>query len=438
MIVVPAPRFVRAVAAWAAAALGVVAWPPLWLPLVAALGVLVVLTVRDALALRRVAVPVLRRRVPERAPVGRPVDVTIEVENPGAAVLHVALVDEAPAAVAPAEPSFPALAVAPGATAAVRWVARPATRGDHVFGPIWALVSSPLGLLCRRVAGGGGETLRAHPDASAFLSRDAMRPRRVLGRMGVRLVRRRGEGMEFESLRDYVAGDDPRRIDWAATARRGRLVSRLYRHERNHTVIVALDASRLMASPVGERTKLDHAVDAALALAWAAMASGDRVGLLAFDAELRGWLAPRMHRRQLGSFVAFLATLAPRTVEARYDSLARGLAAHHGKRSLVILLTDFVEVDPSTMIAPLVALARHHRVLLVALRDPVYDTLVPGDGDDGLGMYRRLVLDDLLAEREATLARLRRRGVEVADLAPRAVTGAVLARYLALRQEGPR
>ena len=102
-----------------------------------------------------------------------------------------------------------------------------------------------------------------------------------------------GDGMDFDSLRDYLPGDDPRRVDWRATARRGRLVVRQYQHERNHTVLIAVDASRLMAGDVDGRSKLDHAVDAGLALAYAALQAGDRVGLLAFDRELRGFCAPR-------------------------------------------------------------------------------------------------------------------------------------------------
>src|SRR5206468_3533418 len=178
----------------------------------------------------------------------------------------------------------------------------------------------------RRTVAGADAVLAVYPDATRYLRPEALAPKRVLAAMGVRPSRRRGEGMEFESLRDYVAGDDPRRVDWAATARRGRLVTRLYQHERNHTVLIALDTSR----------------------------------------------------------------------------------------ALVVVLTDFVEVDAASLVAPLVLLARRHRVLLVAMRDRAYEALAPG-ADAPLDLYRRVVLDELLREREAALGRLRRGGLETVD-----------------------
>ena len=227
-------------------------------------------------------------------------------------------------------------------------------------------------------------------------------------------ARRRGEGTEFESLRDYVQGDDPRRIDWRATARRGRFVTRLHQHERNHTVMVAVDASRLMGGHIGEteRTKLDCAVDAALAVAWSALHGGDRAGLVVFDRERRLFLEPLARRVHLGAFVDALAPVDSRLVEANYGALAKSLLGRRQRRSLVVVLTDFAESDASALIAPLALLARRHRILLVALRDRRFSRLEEPERD----VYERIVLDDLLREREETLARLRRQGVQTLDL----------------------
>jgi uncharacterized protein (DUF58 family) len=308
-----------------------------------------------------------------------------------------------------------------------------------------ALVRSPLGLLRRRVMADDGAALRVYPDASRFLRRETLDPKRVLTIVGARPARRRGEGMELESLRDYVAGDDVRRIDWAASARRGRPVTRIYRHERRRTVVVALDTSRLMAGVVDGRSKLDHAVDAALALGYAGLVGGDRVAVCAFDAESRGFVAPRGHRRHLGLFIDFLRVLTPAPVEADYRVLLREMERHQRQRALVVVFTDFVEADAAAIAAPLALLARRHRVLLVAVRDRAYDLLAsdaapeaspaesPGESPDRLTLYRRVVVDDLLREREMALARLRRRGLQTLDLAPAALTASVLNRYLAMR-----
>src|SRR5437016_10364651 len=166
-------------------------------------------------------------------------------------------------------------------------------------------------------------------------------------------------------------------LDWAATARRGRLVTRLYQHERNHTVLIALDTSRLMGGRVGARTKLDYAVDGALALAYAALTAGDRVGLVVFDREVRGHLRPRAHRKALGLFVEVLRGTEAHAVEADYRTLAREVGAWQRRRALVVVLTDFVEIDAASLVAPLALLARRHRVLLIALRDRAYEALAP-------------------------------------------------------------
>jgi len=309
-----------------------------------------------------------------------------------------------------------------------------------------ALEQGRLGLVQRRVEGQQGQVLRVYPDTGAFLSRDALDPRRLRATLGIRPARRRGEGSEFDSLREYSPGDDPRRLDWAASARRGRPVVRQFRHERNHTVWIAVDASRLMASreTAAGRNKLDAAIDAALALAHAAVASGDRVGLTVFDREVRAQLAPRRARRDLGEFIELLTDVHPRIVEADFAVLTRQLAVRQRGRALVVVLTDLAETETATFLGPLGVLGRRHRVLLVALRDRIFQTLAtrgPGarsaaghSGEDGLDPYRRIVVDDLLAERETALLGLRRRGLQTLDLPPSAITGAVLNRYLEMRE----
>src|SRR5439155_1538417 len=161
--------------------------------------------------------------------------------------------------------------------------------------------------------------------------------------------------------------------------------------------------SRLMGGRVGARTKLDYAVDGALGLAYAALTAGDRVGMVVFDREVRGHLRPRAHRRALGLFVELLRGTEAHAVEADYRALAREVGARQRRRALVVVLTDFVEVDAASLVAPLVLLARRHRVLLVALRDRAYEALAPTAplGADGpLDLYRRIVLDQLLREGE--------------------------------------
>jgi len=357
----------------------------------------------------------------------------VRLHNPAARPRRLALWEAPPADLGAGAPAFRDVRVAARAGQVLAWTLTPRRRGERPLGTFVALVRSPLGLLRRRQVGGEGDALSVYPDVSTLLQRDVLDPRRLLATLGARPTRRRGEGMDFESLRDAVPGDDPRRLDWAASARRGRPVVRVHQHERHHRVTIALDASRLMAARAAGRTKLDHAVDAALALAFAALVCGDRVGLVAFDREVRAALAPRGHRRSFGEFLGAVRDLEPRLVEADYGVLARTLLAHGGRRSLVVLMTDFVEADPGAVVRPLAVLGRHHQLLLAVLRDPVYAELDERPPDRPVDPYRQIALDDLAGERELALTRFRRGGVDTLDVPPDALVAPVLNRYLAAR-----
>jgi len=434
----PGRGLLAAVAAWTALAAAAVVVAPLW-PAAAGVAVVIVALALLDLSRLRVRPPLeLDRRLPERAFVGRPAELELVLRNGSQSLVQAEVFDEWPRDLAASDPAFAGVAVGPAASVVLSATATPQVRGDRPLGRPVALERSPLGLLRRRVLGPAAAALPVYPDTGALLRPEALDPKRALALLGVKPARRRGEGMEFESLRDYVPGDDPRRVDQAATARRGRPVVRLYQHERNHQVVIALDASRLMAGRFAGRTKLDYAVDAALALAYAALVSGDRVGLMLFDREVLGFVPPRRRRRGLGEFVEMLRPVQPRIVEADFGALAAALTARQRQRALLVILTDFVEADATRFTAPLAVLAKRHQVLLVAVRDRVFGDLDapplerPGDR---IELYRRIVVDDLLREREVALGRLRRQGLHILDLPPADVTGPVLNRYLALRAQ---
>jgi uncharacterized protein (DUF58 family) len=437
MRVWPAWSLVRTLALWTAAAALAVLAPFLLSALVACLLIVVALVIWDLWLLGRRPAVELERILPARAFVGQEARIELRLHNVAKVPVRFDVLEELPRDLSLLEPRFDDVVARPGEVTALHYTLRPAARGDRPLGGVVIFERSPLGLLRRRHFSGEGQLLRVYPDTSRLLMTVALNPQRMRRALGIKPSRRRGEGMDFESLRDYVPGDDPRRLDWAASARRGRPVVRLHQHERNHTVVIAIDASRLMAARSEGRTKLDHAIDAALCLAFAGLASGDRVGLVVFDREIRARLAPRAHRQAIGAFSDLLRPVQPRMVEPDYAALVREFAVRQRQRALVVLITDFVEAESSGVPAPLSVLARRHRVLVVAVRDPIFDTLderdPQGPSARSFSLHRRLVLDDLLQERDATLALLRRQGVLTLDLPPRRLVAPVLNHYLEIR-----
>ncbi len=437
----PTRRGVLWLGAWVVAAAGAAVWPPLR-PAVGVAGALwAVLQLLELRALLLRPLPTLARKLPPRLWQGREGSFELILHNPSHEPVTAEVFEELPSDLGDPEPRARQV-VAGGGSESIAVRVCPRVRGNRPLGRAVAVVPGPWGLLQRTVIGGTGDTLRVHPDTRGHLGRDALDPRRLRAELGIRPARKRGDGSEFDSLREYVPGDDPRRLDWAASARRGRAVVRQYRHERNHTVLIAVDASRLMAGrdEHGEgRTKLDHAVEAALALSHAAVLSGDRVGMAVFDRDMRAYLPPRRARRDLGEFVELLTDVQPRIVEGDFAALTRALAVRQRARALIVILSDFAETETASFVGPLAVLGRRHRVLLVALRDRVFGELEArpagaGRESDPRAPYRRIVVDDLLSERETALLGLRRRGLQTLDLPPSQVTGAVLNRYLAMRE----
>jgi uncharacterized protein (DUF58 family) len=404
------------------------------------------------LSLREKAVS-LERRVPEKGARLRQDEITLRIRNPLSRAIRLELRDSVPGDLVWPEPHWPLLRVESKSERVLRYTIRPKVRGLRSWGTAVALVQSPFGLLRRCVEGPGENTLLVQPETARYLRTEALDPKRVLALLGVRPRRMRGDGLEFDCLRDYVIGDEPRRIDWRATARRGRPVVRTHRHEESRTVLIVVDRSRLMGAraPSPEErvlqagfssTKLDHAIDAGLALAFASLAAGDRVGLVVFDRTVVSQINPVAHRASLGLFVDALSAVQPSAVEADYRRLTREILTRHRKRAMVIVLTDFMEVDREELIQPMSLLARRHEVVFVALREPILEQLEDDeqggtDAEDSetkrVRLYRRIVLADLLRERESRLITLRRQGLSVLDVPPSEATASTLNRYMELR-----
>ncbi len=263
---------------------------------------------------------------------------------------------------------------------------------------------------------------------------EALRRRDV----GSKQIRRLGEGRLFESLREWVPGDDLRHIDWKATAKRGKVITRQYEAERRQQVLLVLDTGRLMTADVGSGlARLDFAVQAALELAYAAAQHDDNVGIMTFADGVQHFVAPERGRTGVRRVMEVLAEVQPKLVEPDYPGAFRYLAARNRKRALTVLFTDVIDRFASdALVANVATLRPRHLPLAVTLRNPELDAVAtqrPGTSRDA---YRKAAAEELLHAREEALAHMRRAGVLVIDVTPERAAQAVVAKYLDLKRRG--
>jgi uncharacterized protein (DUF58 family) len=368
----------------------------------------------DALSVRRQ--PALRRTMPEVLARGVPSRLALHAELRGGGSVRVR------------QPSVPDVEVEPregdgDLTATI--VGR--RRGRHQMPGVAARAVGPLGLGAWYHPAGPATELRVYPDMPAA-RRLALAVR--LGRFREQGLVPRGPlglGTEFESVREYQPDDDIRQVNWRATARLGRPMSNDYRLERDREVVCMVDAGRLMAAPLGDRTRLDAAVDAAVTVALVADVAGDRCGAVAFDSEVRRRLSPR--RAGGEAVVEALFDLEPRPVESDYELAFRTVGG--SKRSLVIVLTDLLdEAAARSLLDAVPVVARRHAVVVASCADPDLDQIVSTPPADPLDVYAAAAALDVLDERSLVTARLRAAGAEVVEAAPASLGAACVQVYL--------
>jgi uncharacterized protein (DUF58 family) len=322
--------------------------------------------------------------------------------------------------------------IPPGERRRVTTELRPTRRGDRWAVRVTVRAVGPLGLAGRQGSHEVPWRLRVLP---AFASRRHLpaklaRLRELDGRTAVMV---RGQGTEFDSLREYVVGDDVRSIDWRATARSADVVVRTWRPERDRHVVLVLDTGRTSAGRVGDAPRIDAAMDAALLLAALASRAGDRVDLLAYDRRVRARVEGASARELLPQLVDAMAPIEPELVEADVRGLVDAVLARAGRRSLVVLLTGLDAAPIEEGLLPVLGhLTRRHTLLVAAVSDPVVDAMAAGRGD-AEAVYRAAAAQRARADRAAVRDRLHRHGVEVVDAPPDELPPRLADAYLALK-----
>jgi uncharacterized protein (DUF58 family) len=322
------------------------------------------------------------------------------------------------------------LALAPGEAAALEYELVPLRRGAIDFGDLHVRAQGPLGLVHRQWRVPLARTVAVYPDLRG-LAAAAGAERLEQGR-----ARTRGhEGREFSSLRSYLPGDDVRAIDWKATARRGAPMVREWQPERNQVVWLLLDCGRQLSARLGDgRTKLDHAVDAALALARAAALRGDRAGAVLFGAEPGRVVLPGAG---LGPLADALHAAEARVEESDFGAALDAVETRQRRRALVVIFSDLSDPDTSAPLRARAALlARRHLVQLVAVADSEVAEVAASRPAGAAEAFARVAAERILAERDAAAASLVAAGVRVESAPARGLVAAVTRRYLEVKRRG--
>ncbi|MEW2049449.1 DUF58 domain-containing protein [Streptomyces sp. NPDC005476] len=373
------------------------------------------------------------------ARLGDPADITLTLTNPSRRTLRAHLRDAWPPSSwrpgTETEASRHRVTVPPGERRRVTTRLRPTRRGDHRADRVTIRSYGPLGLLSRQGAHEVPWTVRVLPP---FTSRKHLPSKlarlRELDRRTSVLTR--GEGTEFDSLREYVPGDDTRSIDWRATARHSTVAVRTWRPERDRHILLVLDTGRTSAGRVDDAPRLDASMDAALLLAALASRAGDRVDLLAYDRRVRALVQGRTARDVLPSLVNAMATLEPELVETNARGLtATALRTAH-RRSLVVLMTTLDAPPVEEGLLPVLPqLTQRHTVLLASVADPHIARMATSRGN-AEAVYEAAAAARAQTERHRTGEQLRRHGVTVIDATPDDLAPALADAYLALKAAG--
>lgn len=379
----------------------------------------------------------VERDLPGGITLGAQAEMAWTVTNPSGRAVRIAIADELAPSLRASTRRITGRVPARGTMRAAVTL-RPARRGRFQPRQMTVRVEGPLGLGSRQATVSVPGELRVLP---SFRSKDdaelRIRKARLL-EVGLRSARGRGGGTEFEQLREYSVDDEFRRVDWSASARAGKAIVRTYRAERNQAVVVLLDNGRVMAGRIDGVPRIEHAMDAVMALTALATGLGDRCGLVAFDREVRAAVRPRHERGQLARMIEALYDLEPALVESDYAGAFAETLARFRRRTMLVLVTDLAQHAVTEWLLPALPLiVREHLVVVAGVSDPdILRWASPGSTDDSSMAYRRAAAIAAMNERKRMAARLRGMGATVIDARPGRLASALADAYLEIKATG--
>ena len=436
----PGKRLLLAAGLWLALGALAALAPGLWAEnLWRAVGLIAaILAVADGLLVRVPPGIELARETAGSLPIGVPGEVRIKLVNRGARALAIEVYDHHPAAgIASGLPV--ALSLAPGRSAQFAYLFTPLRRGDRTFSGCDLRIASPLGLWERKITWPLVSTVRVYPNFAALTRYALLATDNHLSQIGILQRRRRGEGLDFHQLREYREGDAQRQIDWNATSRMRKLISREYRDERDQQIVFLIDCGRRMSASDTDATHLthfDHVLNAALLLGYVSLRQGDAVGYMTFGTETPRFLAPRKSGTTVTLLLGGLYDIQPGLMMPDYYQAAIDASRLLRRRTLVVILSNLRDEDDDVLAPALALLRRRHLVLFASLREPSLDEALatPVTSLDSALTYA--AAQDYLHQRALAIKRIEHGGTMVLDVPPSRLPIALVNRYLDIKRTG--
>ncbi len=379
----------------------------------------------------------IKRDFSGRFAVGAETEVQIKLENRSPRRVSLILKDEYPPQMKLSGMREARVRLDGQSSATLVYGLTPPKRGRFEFGQTVVRFPSNLKLAWTQTKVGEPTTEKVYPN----MRRAREAELKALGARSLVAAHRktswRGEGREFESMRDYVRGDELRHISWTATARRGKLTTRQYQIERDQTILIVLDSGRLMTARIEQETKLDSAVHAALALMSAAARGGDNAGLMVFGRRIKSYLPPSRGRDHIDAALEALYSIEPEMIEPSYSRALEFVAANSKRRSLVVLLTDLVDEEGSKeLISSLSLLRPRHLPLVVTIADRDLKAVVRDVPTTARELFTQSVAEEIMHLREAALRLVESQGGLALDVTAAALAPALLEKYLQVKERG--
>jgi uncharacterized protein (DUF58 family) len=431
---IPSPLLVRLALLWVISAVAASIWNGLagiWIIASALLGA--VAAGDMLLAARRVQLEA-RRLLPASAPLYVWIEARLHISNRDRMTVSCQAFDHHPAECA-IEGLPRGLSIPAGGWAEFNYRLRPTSRGDLHFGPVELRLHSPLTLWQRRVRVGQPSILRVYPNFAALTRYALFATDNRLSQMGILQRRRRGEGLDFDQLREYREGDSQRKIDWKASQRLQKLISREYQDERDQQVVFLIDCGRRMRAKDDDCSHFDHALDATLLLAYVGVRQGDAVGLMTMSGQHR-WLAPRKSQAMVNHILNEVYGLQPGLLTSDYYQAAVELSKRLKKRALVVLISNLRDEDDDTLLPALRLLQKRHLVLFASLRERALDETSAAPVDEFEDALTHAAAVEYRLRRDAAFRRLKQGNVVCLDVPPQRLALALVNQYLDVKRSG--